>query len=355
MVATKKHQSTCLVRSSINIDQMFAVPHVVRPGETLSSTEMQSRPGGKGANVSAAVALAGQKVIMSGAVGKDAEWPIDELDSRGVKTDKIQVFDSVPTGRAFIQVAKDGENSIVLLKGANFYPSEQADNPEKVFESCASSHSPITHLILQNEIPLETTKAFLHHAHQQSQTRCISVFNPSPMLVEEEVRKFAWNEVDVLIVNEGEGEDLLKALGTSAQGDVLDTLANVSQLKEVNYIVMTKGSKGSAAYVRPFKQDKTKESQIQRTRIDVPASKPKQVVDTTGAGDTFAGNLVAGLMRLHDDQGEAEVDEKKAIEAAQEVLRWAGAAAAMAVEKNGAMESIPRFEDVQKRGKELLG
>lgn len=334
---------------------MFAVPHVVRPGETLSSTEMQSRPGGKGANVSAAVALAGEKVIMSGAVGKDAEWPIDELEKRGVKTDKIQVYDSIPTGRAFIQVAKDGENSIVLLKGANFYPNQQSDNPKTVFDSCSSSHSPITHLILQNEIPLETTKAFLHHAHQQTHTRCISVFNPSPMLVEEEVRKFAWNEVDVLIVNEGEGEDLLKALGTNPQGDVLDALANISQLREVNYIVMTKGSRGSAAYVRPFKQDKSKESQIQRTRIDVPASKPKQVVDTTGAGDTFAGNLVAGLMRLHDNEGQIESDEKKAIEAAQEVLRWAGAAAAMAVEKNGAMESIPKFEDVQKRGKELLG
>lgn len=356
MAVNQKHKSTCLVRSSINIDQMFAVPHVVRPGETLSSTEMQSRPGGKGANVSVAVALAGQKVIMSGAVGKDAEWPIDELEKRGVTIDKIHVYDHIPTGRAFIQVAKDGENSIVLLKGANFYPNQQADDPKNVFESCASSHTPITHLILQNEIPLETTKAFLSHAHQQSQTRCISVFNPSPMLAEEEVRKFAWNQVDVLIVNEGEGEDLLKALGANKQDvDVLDTLASVSQLKEINYIVMTKGSRGSAAYVRPFKKDKSKESQIQRTRIDVSASKPKQVIDTTGAGDTFAGNLVAGLMRLHDTEEGLETDEKEAMNAAKEVLRWAGAAAAMAVEKNGAMESIPKFKDVQKREKELLG
>lgn len=102
----------CLVRSSINIDEMFAVPHVVRPGETISSSNLTSRPGGKGANVGAAVALAGQDIIMSGAVGKDASWPIEELKKRGVKTESIRILDEAPTGRAFIQVADDGENSM---------------------------------------------------------------------------------------------------------------------------------------------------------------------------------------------------------------------------------------------------
>lgn len=102
----------CLVRSSINIDEMFAVSHVVRPGETISSSSLQSRPGGKGANVSAAVALAGQKIVLSGSVGKDATWPMDELKKRGVDTSSIRVLEGVPTGRAFIQVAEDGENSM---------------------------------------------------------------------------------------------------------------------------------------------------------------------------------------------------------------------------------------------------
>lgn len=102
----------CLVRSSINIDSMFAVPHVVRPGETISSSKMVEKPGGKGANVSAAVALAEQPVVMSGAVGKDATWPIDELKKRGVQTGSIRQLETIPTGRAFIQVAEDGENSM---------------------------------------------------------------------------------------------------------------------------------------------------------------------------------------------------------------------------------------------------
>lgn len=104
--------SLCLVRSSINIDSMFAVSRVVRPGETLSSSSMTQRPGGKGANVSAAVALAEQQVYMCGSVGKDATWPIDEMASRGVRTEKIRILQDAPTGRAFIQVADDGENSM---------------------------------------------------------------------------------------------------------------------------------------------------------------------------------------------------------------------------------------------------
>lgn len=334
----------CLVRSSINIDQMFAVPHVVRPGETLSSSAMQSRPGGKGANVSAAVALAGQDVIMSGAVGRDAEWPIDQLAQRGVKTEAIRVFDDVPTGRAFIQVAADGENSIVLLKGANFHPDPQADDPAKVFSSLPSQP---THLILQNEIPLATTKAFLRHA-RTVEPRCTTIFNPSPMLIGEEVRKFGWNEVDVLIVNEGEGQDLLEALGQAelnTDSDVLEALAKLDVLQHTSWIVVTKGARGVSAYVRAFSQASG------RQRIDVPAAKPKAVQDTTGAGDTFAGNLVAGLMRAHGQGGE----QVGAADSANDVLRWAGAAAAVAVERNGAMESIPKFADVKKREKELLG
>lgn len=62
--------------------------------------------------MSAAVALAGQTTVLSGAVGKDATWPIEELKKRGVQTDSIRVLDGVPTGRAFIQVAADGENSM---------------------------------------------------------------------------------------------------------------------------------------------------------------------------------------------------------------------------------------------------
>jgi ribokinase len=334
----------CLVRSSINIDQMFSVQHVVKPGETISSSSMQSRPGGKGANVSAAVALAGQDVVMSGAVGRDAAWPIDELHSRGVKTDAIRMLDDIPTGRAFIQVAEDGENSIVLLKGANYHPDPRhADNAEVVFSSLGQSP---THLIVQNEIPLDTTKHFLRHAHQQSSPPCMTIFNPSPMLDEQQVRSFEWSHVDVLVINEGEGQDLLQAFGEkSNDGDVLDSLDQLTALQSASWLVMTKGARGVSAYVKLDQQ--------RRQRIDVQAAKPKRVVDTTGAGDTFAGNLVAGLMRAHTSSPTSS-SHSLTLDAARQIVRWAAAAAALAVERSGAMESIPRYADVDKRKHDLF-
>lgn len=102
-----------LIPSSINIDETFGVPHIVRPGETISSSSLNSRPGGKGANVSAALGLSGVESWFAGNVGEDAPWPLDELKKRGVKTDLAGRLQGTPTGRAFIQIAQeDGENSM---------------------------------------------------------------------------------------------------------------------------------------------------------------------------------------------------------------------------------------------------
>ena len=110
--SSSSSESFCLVKSSINIDETFSVPHIVLAGETISSTGLSSRPGGKGANVSAAIGLAGGSVRLSAAVGADATWPVDELRKRHVDTEAIEVLEGTPTGRAFIQIAEDGENSM---------------------------------------------------------------------------------------------------------------------------------------------------------------------------------------------------------------------------------------------------
>lgn len=104
-----------LVPSSINIDETFIVPHIVRPGETLSSSGLSSRPGGKGANVSSALGLSGcTDTWFVGNVGTDAPWPLDELKKRGVNVKLAGKLDGTPTGRAFIQIAEEegGENSM---------------------------------------------------------------------------------------------------------------------------------------------------------------------------------------------------------------------------------------------------
>lgn len=101
-----------LIPSSINIDETFIVPHIVRPGETLSSSGLTSRPGGKGANVSSALGLSGCDAWFVGNVGKDAPWPLDELSKRGVNVSLAGRLEGTPTGRAFIQIDEGGENSM---------------------------------------------------------------------------------------------------------------------------------------------------------------------------------------------------------------------------------------------------
>ena len=329
--------------------------HIVRPGETISSTGLVSRPGGKGANVSAAIALAGAPVSFSGAVGKDAPWPLDELRSRKVITDGAEILENVPTGRAFIQIANDGENSIVLLKGANFATDSKSADPAK---SWRQGGRRISHLVLQNEIPLETTVAFLQFAKSDKvDNHVTTIFNPSPMLSKKEVEQFPWKHVDVLIVNEGEGMDLLRVLSPSdaadleskAEGEarsknVLRALSMHEGFSHTAWVVLTRGGAGVMADVL---LDNCKE----RTFFNHEPFKPKQVRDTTGAGDTFTGNLVAALMghNVDADHGLLESAHPRTAKFVETALGWAVKAASLACEEEGAMQSIPSADEVKAR------
>ena len=95
-----------------DIDEFFALPHIVKPGETISSTSFTRRAGGKGANQAYAVAKAGVSVDLDGCVGTDGGWIKTFLEKGGVGVDRLKVIDEEVTGRAIIQSASDGENSI---------------------------------------------------------------------------------------------------------------------------------------------------------------------------------------------------------------------------------------------------
>lgn len=242
----------------------------------------------------------------------------------------------------------------VLLKGAN-YPSTPS-SPSSTFSSLPRA---ATHLVLQNEIPLSTTAAYLSHGHSQG---LCTIWNPSPLPTAQEVQAWKWEQTDVLIVNQGEGLDLIAALtgrevdeGEKAE-DTLAALAGLEQLKTLTWIVMTRGAHGVLASVL---LDESTEGE--RTTVSLAASKPKQVLDTTGAGDTFAGYLVSSLAELHEEKSKAETGptvpsggaqprrRPSSEEEVRRCLQRAGVAAAMAVEVRGAMESIPNREDVQAR------
>jgi len=240
----------------------------------------------------------------------------------------------------------------ILLKGANFASDPSLDDPSKLFARIASDQggSPVTHLVLQNEIPLDVTKAMLDYASTTSEG-CISMFNPSPMLSGKELENFPWNKLDVLLVNEGEAKDLLEAFGNTQAANlngasVVEALSKIDGLKQIPWIVMTRGAQGVAATILSH-SSKSKEL------VEVPAGKPRAVRDTTGAGDTFAGYLVASLMREVANAEELK-NGKVGMDKAKEVLNLAVWAAALAVETPGAMNSIPRRENVVARIKEEI-
>ena len=103
---------------SINIDLVYRVPHLVNPGETLSSLAMDTVLGGKGANQSVAVARAGASVCHVGRIGRADQWAVEKMQDAGVNISHVEPIEGA-SGHAIIQVDDSGENSIILHAGAN--------------------------------------------------------------------------------------------------------------------------------------------------------------------------------------------------------------------------------------------
>ncbi|KAH7343364.1 Ribokinase-like protein [Rhizoctonia solani] len=323
-MAAASRTPVCLVRGSINMDEFFKVPHIVNPGETISSTEYSQRPGGKGANQAVAVAASGSTVEFAGSVGSDGAWLKEFLKNRGVGTDLMLVHEGKPSGRAIIQTTPDGENAIFLFPGTNHasYPADTS--------ALRPYH---THLLLQNEILLSDTVETLRAAYQQG---VVSIFNPSPMLSPEELRLFPWEKLSVLVVNQGEARTLLNALGKHVEKlmdsdgkTMLGALVSLPALSSLSGIVVTLGGSGAIA---SFSTPSGRET------VQLPAAKVK-VAGTTGAGDTFLGYFCGSLMRITG----------KAWEAKQltEALKRSIVAAGLSTERPGAMSSIPSNLEVE--------
>ncbi|EMD36852.1 hypothetical protein CERSUDRAFT_83888 [Gelatoporia subvermispora B] len=331
-------KASCLVRGSINIDEFFHVHEIVRPGETISSHGLERRAGGKGANQAVAVSKAGCKVHLVGAVGDDGRWVVDYLNSVGVDTDGIAVVQEA-TGRAIIQLANDGENCIILHKGANYAPLPALKTPPL---------SSFTHLLLQNEIPFDETVDFLSGAHGSG---VVTIFNPSPMLSDEQISVFPWEKLTWLVVNAGEADHLHGKLSVISAEPGIEVMQKQPtapvpsttdqalhllhllqrQLPSTVNIVCTLGPSGVIALLPGVPAPEAAEP------LCIPAAKLRgPVKDTTGAGDCFTGYLVAGLMELHES-GESVHSGYNALRC----LRRAVEAAGLCVQKRGAMESIP--------------
>ena len=279
---------------SINKDLIYSVNDFVNPGETISSIKYNIKIGGKGLNQSVAISKAGQKIYHAGIINIDDTFILDKLKKWNVNCENILIGDN-PTGHAIIQVDKKGENSIIIHGGAN------DDVDIKFIESVLSKFNSGDILVLQNEI--NNIKEIIKRAHHKKMK---IVFNPAPF--NKKILSYDLNKISTLILNQTEGE----ALSKEKKPDNILKVLN-SKFKNTE-IILTLGEKGS---IYSFKDQLFK---IEAHRADT--------VDTTGAGDTFIGYYVAGLI--------SGMNKK-------ENLNRASEAAAIATTKIGGAESIPKI------------
>ena len=288
-----------LVFGSLNIDHVYQLPHFVRDGETIASTQYDRHSGGKGLNQAIALAKAGQAVCFGGAIGEDGKFLKDLLGEYGVDTQLIRTLD-VPTGHALIQVDADGRNCIILFGGAN-----QAITPEMIRETLGSLEAGDL-ILLQNEI------SHGDEIVREAAERGIQIaLNPSPFT--DELLKWPLDKVTWFILNEVEGADMT---GETEPDRILDKM--LERWPECK-VVLTLGVQGSM-YAD------------QAQRIFQPAVKA-HAVDTTAAGDTFTGYFLHAVL------------EGKDIAFA---LSEAASASAITVSRPGAAQSIPLLKEVRK-------
>lgn len=241
------------VVGSINMDLVASTPYLPAHGQTVLGTALRTLPGGKGANQAIAAARAGGEVTLIGAVGSDsfADDLAGAIASAGVSTDRLRRVDG-PSGVALITVDAAGENTIVVIPGANGRVTTLTDADRSLI---AASRM----IVMQLEIPVETV---ILAARAACDAAVPVLLNPSPV---QELPAELLAAVTFLVVNEGEAA----ALGDAA-------------LSAVPYVVTTLGARG--ARLRGPAGD----------AIEVPAPRVDPV-DTTGAGDAFAGTLAVAL------------------------------------------------------------
>lgn len=298
---------------SLNIDYVYRVAHILRPGETLKAEEMEVFPGGKGLNQSIAAARAGAEVYHAGMVGADdGQFLLDICRENHVNTDYVRMTPG-KSGHTIIQVDDGAQNSILLYGGGNRKITMD------FIEEALAGFGEGDILVLQNEINLLDT--VIDRAYEKGM---VIVLNPSPF--DEGLRACDLSKVSVFLVNEIEagllagkeyesGESAGKEYESGEEGEKL--VDGILKKYPGAQVVVTMGERG-AFYGR-------------ETVRHYQRSFPVSAVDTTAAGDTFTGYFVYGMMK----QEPIEI-----------IMERAARAAAVAVSRKGAVPSIPKMKEI---------
>jgi ribokinase len=297
---------TAVVVGSLNMDLVIRVPRVPGPGETLAGHGFAQAEGGKGANQAVAAARLGARVAMIGRVGADgfgaalrAALARDGIDTTHVSTDA-----GAPSGVAMILVEDGGENRIVLAPGANTAMAPaQIDAAWPLIAACRV-------LAVQLEIPMASVR---HAVARGRRAGALVLLNPAPAV--DGLPDDIWAGIDLLVPNETEAARL-------AGVDVCDpasaaAAARVLRARGVGQVIITLGAQGLLL------ADAAGE-------MHLPA-RPVAAVDTTAAGDSLIGGVIAGLC-----------DGMSLLDAARFGLQ----AASITVARPGAQPSLPYKADL---------
>jgi ribokinase len=299
------------VLGSANADLYVEISRFPFIGETLpASGGGEMRPGGKGANTAAGASMLQAKTFFLGQVGCDAAGQIliSELSSRGVITDHITKVDT-PSGQAIIILFPDGQNSIILIGGANQSWSSLPDSMK-----LAIDHSDA--LMLQREIPESINSQAAAYAKSRGK---LVVLDAGGKLGH--INADLLKNVDILSPNEVEIAEI-----TDIKDDV-KAAAQVLRTFGVKHVLVKLGSQGSL-YVGEF-------GEVQQDCFSVQDLK---IVDTCGAGDCFTAAFTTRLLEI----GCCSVENFK------NAMQFASVAAFLNITSKGAMNSMPSREAVDK-------
>lgn len=298
--------SKAIVVGSINMDIVAFVKRHPKIGETVFGREVKYFPGGKGSNQAVACRRLGGETLLLGRLGNDAfgEQLLAFQRQEGIDTSGVKQLENTATGTAFITVAENSDNSIVVISGAN---SVWEDS---FLDDIAIGPGDI--VLAQFEIP---DAVILQAFNKAKACGAMTLLNPAPVrAVAPGIREVT----DIIVVNEHE---LAELSGTSVDAGNDESIFNgTGKLEKDGYgtMVVTLGDKGVRLLTRG-----------QRLRID---ARPVAAVDTTGAGDTFIGGFAAGLLSGLDIIRAAE---------------FGNSAASISVIREGAAASIPTLGEVK--------
>lgn len=329
------------VIGSLNIDFVTFTPRCPGPGETLTATSLTVNAGGKGANQAVACGRASYSsktqqdvmVSMIGAVGANDPYyskllkPI--LEESGVSTTSIKERKDSQTGSATIIVEEEagGENRILVVPGANHSGMSDVD---EILTTIRNQQPTPGVVVMQGEIPRPTVLSLLQHFNE-SASKTHVIFNPAPVFPDG-IPLTALANTAVLIMNETEVLQMARSIpefpvSSQTEEDLRpEELATYfHEIAKVKIVLVTLGAKGVF-----FSTSTGRHGFVRGVKV-------KKVVDTTAAGDTFVGFFATSFAKFvatGADLGKFDVEIEKVVENAN-------AAAAICVQRRGAMQSIP--------------